>query len=250
MNRDRFVHVEHVWGTVVSIDIALHRCDPAHVTDAVAAVVALLHDVDHMFSTYKPDSEISQLRQGHLELEQCSAEVREVVSRCARVRDLTKKMFDPWVVAGGFDPSGLVKGWAADRVAETLERFGYRDVMIAAGGDVTVRGEADANTPWVIGLQHPQLPGEIHGTVTLNNGAVATSGLYERGEHIVSPTGVVASSATVVGPDGATADGLATALLIAGLEGMSWFERLPQYSAQVVIDDQVYSRGSAFNDGE
>jgi thiamine biosynthesis lipoprotein len=247
MPRDRFIHVEHVWGTVVSIDVALHRSNQEQVSAAISAVIAMLHDVDEVFSTFKPHSQVSQLRAGALDLVECNADVRDVEARCARIKALTKGAFDPWLVPGGFDPSGMVKGWAADRAADIFSRFGFGDVMIAAGGDVTVRGESEPGLPWVIGLQHPKLPGQIHATVTLHDGAVATSGRYERGDHITAQHVISAASATVVGPDGATADALATALLIAGLDGMSWFDRLPRYSAQVVLEDQVFSRGEAFN---
>jgi thiamine biosynthesis lipoprotein len=71
----------------------------------------------------------------------------------------------------------------------------------------------------------------------LMDGAVATSGAYERGAHITDPfTGVIAigaKSATVVGPDGGLADAMATALMVAGDSGANFFGRaeLAQYSA-------------------
>ncbi len=59
------------------------------------------------------------------------------------------------------------------------------------------------------------------------DGAIATTGTYERGAHIKDPhTGMIAigaRSATVLGPDGGLADALATALVVSGKEGASWF---------------------------
>lgn len=245
-NRKRVVHVEHVWGTVVSIDISTHRTTQRKSSLAIKAVVAWLHHVDEEFSTYRPDSLISNLRAGHIGISETTSDVQQVFARCERLRDITRGVFDPWSVPGGFDPSGLVKGWAADRAAEILESKGCHDFLVNAGGDIATRGEAQPGVPWLIGIQHPLQPGEFHSTVAMTNGAIATSGTYERGQHVIGMTDQSAASATVVGPDCATADALATALLIAGEAGLQWFDYLPGWSAQIVIDEEVTSLGPAF----
>ena len=248
MSLNRVVHVEHIWGTVVSIDVRLFRAKRAEAQVAIEEVVQWLKDVDTVFSTFKSDSIISQLRDGRMNIDDVDAGVADVIARCKRIRDLTNGLFDPWSVEGGFDPSGLVKGWAADRAAEILSGHGLRDFMINAGGDVTVRGKAGKDEKWIIGIQHPYLPGQICESVSVANGAVATSGLYERGEHITSPDNspIKATSATVIGPDCATADALATALLIAGRAGVEWFKKLPNWSGLIVDGDSTVSWGPAF----
>lgn len=240
------VHAEQVWGTVVSIHVPLHRCTVEQARAGIDSAVQWLHHVDEVFSTYRPDSAVSQLRDGRLTADQVDTEVADVIARCKRMRDLTFGAFDPWLAAGGFDPSGLVKGWAADHAAAKILAAGCPDVMVAAGGDVTVRGEADAGSQWVIGMQHPDDPTSIYASVEVSDVAVATSGRYERGEHIVSAEPITSKSATAIGPDGATADALATAVLIVGAPALSWFARLPAYSAQVVVGDTVTSTGPAF----
>lgn len=246
--RARHVHTEEVWGTVVTVDVALFRTDPELVAPAIDEVVQWLHDVDAVFSTYKKDSVISQLRAGRMNVEDVDAGVANVISRCAAVKESTAGYFDPWVVPGGFDPSGLVKGWAADRAAEILLSHNIHDFMINAGGDVCVRGLADQETPWAIGIAHPYQQGDICQTVQISQGAIATSGRYERGEHIVSPHGeaIGCASATVVGPDCALADAMATALLIRGQAGFEWIANMPGYSAHIVEGDRTYSYGPAF----
>ena len=248
MSNNRVVHVEHIWGTVVSIDVRLFRASRKTAETAVQEVVAWLKDVDTVFSTFKTNSVVSQLRDGRLNSDDVDAGVADVIARCERIRDITDGLFDPWAVEGGFDPSGLVKGWAADRAADILSSHGLHDFMINAGGDVAVRGKADVDEQWLIGIQHPYLPGQICESVRVANGAVATSGLYERGEHITSPNNesIKASSATVIGPDCATADALATALLIAGRAGFEWFKKLPNWSALIVDGDTTVSFGPAF----
>ena len=246
--RHRKVHVEEVWGTVVSLDIALFRSDVEFVQPAIDEVVQWLHDVDTVFSTYKSDSIVSQLRDGRMTIDDIDAGVADVISRCTSMKELTEGNFDPWAVSGGFDPSGIVKGWAADRAADILLDFGLHDFMISAGGDVTVRGYADKGVLWSIGISHPYQIGEICDSVHITQGTVATSGRYERGDHIVSPHGeaIGCASATVVGPDAAIADALATALLIKGQDGFTWIDQLPGYSAFIVEGDRTFSFGPAF----
>ena len=74
----------------------------------------------------------------------------------------------------------------------------------------------------------------------IETGAIATSGLYERGAHIIDPqNGMVAigaRSATVIGPDDGLADALATALVVSGKDGARWFSNplLAEYGAWVI----------------
>ena len=90
------------------------------------------------------------------------------------------------------------------------------------------------------GIQDPNNPNQIVKVIEGNAGAIATSGSYLKGAHIRDPkTGLVAIgalSATVVGPDGALAEALATGLVVAGREGAGWFSQpeLADYGAWVV----------------
>ena len=89
--------------------------------------------------------------------------------------------------------------------------------MINAGGDIAVYGQPAPGQAWRIGIQHPLAADRILLTADLAGaGAVATSGSYERGEHLLDPySGQPTSallSATVIGHDLAFADALATAL--------------------------------------
>jgi thiamine biosynthesis lipoprotein len=85
----------------------------------------------------------------------------------------------------------------------------------------------DGEKPWMIGIQHPEKKNAIATALPITNGAVASSGTYERGAHIVDPaTGLIAIGAratSVFGADGGIADALATALVVSGREGARWF---------------------------
>ena len=210
---------------------------------AVESVKAFVYEVDEVFSTYKEGSFVSRLRRGEIDIAQCPADLQEVWNLCAVARDLTEGAFDPWAVSGGFDPSGYVKGWAADRVAQMLIESGCEHIQVNAAGDLTLRGGVNENGevgPWKIGVVNPDNRLEVLRIFEINDGAIATSGTYERGAHIFDPaTGTIAigaKSATVLGPDGGLTDALATALMVAGEDGAGWFAQpeLSQYSAWVI----------------
>jgi thiamine biosynthesis lipoprotein len=232
----RTQHEIEVWGTVVFIDVT----SEVDIEPAITQVKQYVQKVDQLFSTYKESSIISQLRRGEIEIEQCPPEVIEVWNLCAFVKELTEGAFDPWAVGGGFDPSGLVKGWAADRCAEILLAAGAEHIQVNAAGDLALRGGFTPERPWSIGVVNPANRLEILQTFEIQDGAIATSGTYERGAHIKDPhTGMIAigaKSATVIGPNGAITDALATALMVAGRDGGIWFTtpELSEYSAWVI----------------
>jgi FAD:protein FMN transferase len=248
---ERRVHVEHVWGTVVSFDLRAPHFGP-EVSAIIADAVRFLHRVDAWFSTYRVDTPITLIRNGILPLQHAPATVQSVLAECRYARELTHGMFDPWIVPGGVDPSGYVKGWAAGKVADGIVHAGVPNVCVNAAGDVACRGQQAPGEPWALGITDPRSVDEIVKVVHLEDGAVATSGLYERGAHITNPlTGgndVYYESATVVGPDAGLADALATATLIAGPAAAAWFAALPEWSVYLIRDGSASYFGPAFDD--
>jgi thiamine biosynthesis lipoprotein len=222
--------IEHVMGMPVRVRV--HRGTAG---DALDDVFAWLRFVDATFSTYDPRSEICRLNRGELSLAAAHPLVREVLDRCDELRTATGGAFDARApLPGALDPTGLVKGWAVERAAALLERSGARRFLIDAGGDVALRGG-----PWRVGIRHPLLRGRLAAVLALHDAAVATSGAYERGPHVVDPrTGRPATGAlsvTVVGPDLATADAYATAAFAMGEDGPEWTATLGDYDAMTIL---------------
>lgn len=242
-------HVEYVMGTVVLFDIRADTAPPEAVAAALEAACAVLHEVDGMFSTWKPDSELSQLRRGELRASEASPEVNEVIDRCVEALRLSGGWFDPWSLKGGFDPTGLVKGWAADRALAELRVTGIDAAMINAGGDIATFGTPTAGHLWRIGVRDP-LDANMLRVVAEVDGAIATSGAYERGDHVRDPhTGDAASeltSATVTGPELALADALTTGLFAAGARGLQYIDALDGYEAFIIDADGIGYATSGF----
>lgn len=149
------------------------------------------------------------------------------------------------------DLAGLAKGYALDRAALVLEERGVTGFLIAAGGDLVVRGTR-GERPWQIGIQDPRAPGHF-ATLPVTKGAIMTTGDYERFffedgkryHHVLDPrTGRPAEglrSATVMADHGAEADALSTAVFVLGPEqGMALVERLRGVEAVLVtVDNRV-----------
>ena len=240
-NVSRGAYEIHVWGTVLYIEAASTKVDRAAINAAMVDVENFVREVDEKFSTYKADSFVSRLRRGEIEIGDVPDDVQQVWRSCEVARDISGGAFDPWKVAGGFDPSGYVKGWAADGVAQILQSAGCAHIQVNAAGDLTLRGGNLTSDrvvePWKIGVVNPDNTQEVLRIFEIFDGAIATSGTYERGAHITDPfSGLIAigaRSATVIGPDGGLADAMATALMVTGDEGANLFgqEELAQYSA-------------------
>ncbi|MCX8527880.1 MAG: FAD:protein FMN transferase [Candidatus Nanopelagicales bacterium] len=246
---EAFVHHVRTWGTVIVIDIRAELLDHSVAQEACEAAAQELAQIDALFSTYREDSAVTAIRQGRMRPADAPALVRTVIDACTRLRERTDGAFDPWAVSGGFDPSGFVKGWGADRAADTLMSKGVENVSVNAAGDVTCRGEAEPGQGgWRIGVADPRDPMQIITSALVTNAHLATSGRYERGDHIVDPASGLhateAASASVLCASGGDADALATALMVRGPAGLPWIAA--PSSAYLISGDRVWLTGDAF----
>lgn len=229
----RQLRVEPVMGTTVTIDVR-----PPFVADeALDAAVAWFHDVDRRFSPFRADSEVTRIGTGELAFEDASPDVRAMFSLSDLVRDRTGGYFDArrHRADGRPDPTGIVKGWAVDEAVAILRLAGALNLQVIAGGDLVAAGEAGPGRPWRIGIRHPDIEDDTAAILAISDLAVATSGLYERGGHIVDPhTGLVPRglrSLTVVGQTLAFADAYATAAFAMGEPGIAWVARQEGFGA-------------------
>jgi thiamine biosynthesis lipoprotein len=234
--------IEHLMGTVVGIDVRDAKADAA----VVAAAFDRIVEIEARFSPFRPDSELSRVIRGEIAQDDTGEELREVFHLCETVRLASDGYFDIRAHRpdGAPDPSGLVKGWAVEEAASILDAGGARSYAINAGGDIVARGEPAPGEPWRIGIQHPRIRDRVAAVLSIRDLAVATSGAYERGEHVIDPhlqrppTGVL--SATVVGPSLTFADAYATAALAMGTDGIAWIATLRGYAGCVITDDDRF----------
>lgn len=248
-----FHRVEDIMGMPIGIDLRDEDVNPAILEEAFT----WLRRVDAIFSTYKLESEMSQINRGALRLDEADPDVRIVLQRCEQLRFQTGGYFDARAAfwqgeartriddpsAAAVDPSGLVKGWAVDRAADLLDAAGARNYCINAGGDIRVRGAALPDTAWRIGILHPTEQDKVAAVVESTDLGIATSGTYARGEHIVDPyherPPQSILSVTIVGPDLGTADAYATAAFAMGDDGPAWTTGLAGYEAMTILANET-----------
>jgi len=233
-------HAEQVMGTVFSFTAVHGDLPPDAVRAAVAAACRILHHCDALFSTWDPDSPASRFRRGETALGQMPPEFTEVLQECRAAKQASGGWFDPWAIPGGFDPTGLVKGWATERALAELRSAGLAGALINGGGDVAVFGSPADGQRWRVGIRHPWRADAL-ACVIEADAAVATSGPYERGAHLIDPAigqpASRAASATVTGPSLALADALATGVAVGGDEALAVVAGLDGYAAYLIRPD-------------
>ena len=237
--------VEQIMGTAIVLDVRDAAVDPA----ALERAFEYLRGIDARFSTYKPESEVGRLVRGELDEADCSPELGGVLALCEAAHDSTEGYFDIRAhrADGRPDPTGLVKGWSLENAGRILEAAGARNYCINGGGDIVVRGEAAPGHAWRVGIRHPSIPDKLATVLAVRDGGVATSGAYERGDHVRDPfTGrapIGVLSITIVGPSLTFADAYATAAFAMGPTGLAWVAGLPDYEGCAITADPDGSNG-------
>jgi FAD:protein FMN transferase len=240
--------VEDVMGMPISIHLRGASALGPAAERAVAEAFAILREMDRIFSTYRDDSDLMRLRREEVEVSAVSPLVTEALAIGERAERDTLGAFTTLLPTGAgdlaFDPSGLVKGWAVDRAAGCLLDLAATSACINAGGDLLLVPSGDlprqghGSIAWRVGIENPHNRSEVASTVSLTEGAVATSGTAARGAHLYDPRtgGMVGrtGSVTVVGPTLLWADIWATALFV-GDEGTgdAFARSAPDYRSTV-----------------
>lgn len=238
---------ELIMGMPVTICIADNRPDAAA---AIADTFAYFRTIDVRYSTYKPTSEISQINQG-LPKEKWSAEIKHVLALCEQTKRETRGYFDIKRPDGTLDPSGLVKGWAIAHAAEQLQKRGFTNFYVDAGGDIQPHGTNERGKPWRFGIRSPFNRNQIVKTVAVHDEGIATSGTAIRGQHIYTPQqpdkpldDIV--SLTVIAPNIFEADRFATAAFAMGRSGIVFIEELDGLEGYMIDSKGIATITSGF----
>lgn len=209
--------------------------------------------IDETFSTYKDSSEISQINKGLIAESEYSEDMKTVFSLAERFKKQTDGFFDIQRVDGTRDPSGLVKGWAIENSAHMVYREGYRNFTVEAGGDIQVFGSKGTDGYWRAGIRSPfGLPDEIIKVLRARDVGIATSGTYQRGNHIYNPKKYTepiedSVSLTVIGPSLFIADVFATAAFAMGGAGIQFIESQSGYEGYLIDAHGIATMTSNFN---
>ncbi|MBY0472891.1 FAD:protein FMN transferase [Patescibacteria group bacterium] len=273
-----------IMGMPITVEVAEQKSPEAFCADAMEEVFSYFVSVDERFSTYKETSEISKINQSLHEqasftkvlggprfpsetLRQTfaqelvrfglSEDMLEVLALAEKTKKETAGYFDIHLPAqagkpdGGIDPSGIVKGWAIKNAAELLKERGVENFYIEAGGDIQTSGMNAEGNEWNVGIRNPFNKNEIVKVIYPRGRGVATSGSYERGNHIYNPLAPEESlrevvSITVIGPDVLEADRFATAAFAMGQKGVEFIETLGGFEAYSIDKNGIATMTSKF----
>ena len=176
--------------------------------------------------------------------------VGEIWDACDEWEKRTDGWFSAMTPQNTFDPSGIVKTWAAKRAAEYILQAGITDFTMNAGGDVWLSSNLTSDLDWRIAISKPiSMASPDAGVLTVIDlkdtdfRALATSGSAERGQHIWNPKAAGKESPTelvqvsVVADDLVTADVWATAGFAAGIRGIALLNAAPGVEALFILDN-------------
>ena len=180
-----------------------------------------LQNVEEKFSPFLSESLVSRHTDIGEELQDdfFDIEYQEVYSRSIIAKKETQGLFDPFF-NGKYNPTGFVKGWAIENAFMKYIKPLIDNNIIEAGaingaGDIQVGTRLDSDFSWEIGIENPENKEKIIAKYSIKNGAVATSGLSKKGQHIKSDNDINHVQVTVVGTYLSDVDVLATAGVVA-----------------------------------
>jgi thiamine biosynthesis lipoprotein len=222
-------------GMPVTVEIVDPGVDPT----PFEKVFDYFRAVDDRFSTYKPESEIMRINREEIAQKEWSEDMKTIFALAEDTKRRSEGFFDIKKPNGGYDPSGIVKGWAIWNATQILLKNDFENFYVDAGGDIQTHGKNAEGKPWSIGIKNPLKQDEIVKTIYAFSGeGVATSGTYIRGEHIYNPkTGAAANdiaSITIIGPNIYEADRFATAAFAMGTAGIHFVEVLDGFEGYMI----------------
>lgn len=145
---------------------------------------------------------------------------------------------------------GIGKGYAAEMAKALLKKNGVKSGIVNASGDLAVWGKQPDGKPWTIGIVHPDFAGQPFSYMEIADGAVATSGNYEKFvmiagkkySHTIDPkTGLPVrgiKSVTIISPNAELCDALATPVTILGVKlGVDLINQLNGVECVIIDDD-------------
>jgi len=222
---------------VMGMPAIINVIDVGITEEDISEVFSYFNYIDKKFSTYKEDSEISQINRGELKEWDYSLEMKKILKLSEETKKATNGYFDI-NFNGVLDPSGLVKGYAVFQGAEILRKKGFLNYFVEIAGDIQIQGKNEKGESWKVGIQNPFNLDEIIKTIRLSNKGIATSGNYIRGTHIYNPKqkkfAEEIAGITVIGPNVYEADRFATAAFAMGESGIEFIEKLKGFDAYMV----------------
>ena len=205
--------------------------------------------IDNTFSPYKSTSEVSRINRGEIKYQEYSSDMKEILDLAEKTKKETFGYFDI-NKDSNIDPSGIVKGWAIYNAGQIVRKSGFNNFYINAGGDIEIAGFNLQGKKWKVGISNPFDPKTSIKTLYLTDCGIATSGNYERGDHIYNPHNDNSDkivSFTVIGPNVLEADRFSTPAFAMGYRGIEFIERQKDLFGYIIDGNGIATSSSGFD---
>lgn len=245
-----FQHVEYCMGTAFVFQGRNAEDMQRPLAGLLTEACDKLHTADRIFSLYKSESPLSRLSRGETSVAELDQVVSDVWDACLEWESKTDGWFSSFTPQNTFDPSGLVKTWAAQAAADVLLDAGVMDFTLNAGGDILINSGCSERVDWRIAVHKPtSISSDDAGILTVFDfwntefRALATSGISERGKHIWNPKAAGKEAAdsvvqvSVLSDSLVAADVWATAAFAEGLPALERIEQVRNLEALIVLKD-------------
>lgn len=233
--------VEQIMNMPVTVEVKSERRE-VKIEEDIRQIFSYFKEIDEKYSPFKSTSEVGKYNRG----EKVSREMLRILDLCEETKKMTNGYFDIKKRDGTIDPSGLVKGWSIKNAADILRKKKYQKFYVDVAGDAEIVGKN-----WKWGIRNPFDKNQIIKVLKLSNCGIATSGTYERGQHVWDPvtkrpeiSDIV--SITVVGENVYEADRFATAAFAMGLEGINFVETLKGFEGYMINSKGMATMTSGF----
>jgi thiamine biosynthesis lipoprotein len=242
-------HDDHVLGT--SMDLAVWCSNPAVAERAYTVVTNEIIRLNAILNMRNPNSEIRRL--GDSEIRDRSHDLRQMFIAYSQWEYRSRGLLSIRPAGPGTDLNvdALGKAYIIDRAAAVARRAApaMDGMILNIGGDMVVWG--NTHQIQIADPQAPQYNAPPIAMIALRNAAVATSGTYARGAHLLNArngqAGEYGVSATVIAPDTVSANALATTLCVTdAAEGLRLVETIPGAAALRVDPNGNTYRTSGF----
>lgn len=218
--------------------------DYQEVLDKYACKVQVeLDRIENFYSAFRETSLVCRFQAGEKELLLTEKEFQDIYSQVVAFRAISKGHFNPYYM-GKFDPTGYVKGWAIEKIVKTILAplayiEGVYGLALNGGGDIQVFSHASKGFTWAIGIENPANHQEAIAKYDMGTGAVATSSLTKRGQHIISQSNDLLDQVTIVSDCLGVADMWATTGIAAGKDIFEEFIREHKLSGMYVYQGHL-----------
>lgn len=208
-----------------------------------------LEKINQKYSPYIPSSDLSKLWSNEKPMSSQSKEFINIHKECLMYEKITNGYFSAFF-ENRYNPTGYIKGWAIHEIEKIIKKDGHTNYCINFSGDM--KFSSTGEKVWRVAIQSPFVKNKNIALLAMRNGAIATSGNYERGNHIINPKKPKLksdlASVTVLGIDIIAVDVMATAIFAMGLKEAQRYLKLNSNYEALLIDENgnIYKTSDCF----